>query len=109
MVRGTFKVHLHHSVKDCEWRGPHEGHELGGSGCDERSRRLNRRMHAGCLRFEAKRDTWFREGESIGSDDSLNLFDGGLYDVGEGLQLVQGILRRASKGGGGGTVKDSKH
>lgn len=94
---GDREVHLHHRIKDCKRRGPHQRYELCCGGRDERPSGLNSRMHARGLRFEAKLRVWGGKRIGVNRNDYLDLFDRGLYDVDEGLQLGQGTLGYGSE------------
>ena len=42
------QIHLHHCIEDYQQRRPHKGHELCRGRGNERPRRLNAWVHAGC-------------------------------------------------------------
>ena len=87
----NFQTHLQCSIEQCEWCGPHERRELCRGGRYEHSGGLYVGMHARSLGLEGERGIRRGKGERVGSNSSLDLGDRGLYDVGEGLHLRQGI------------------
>lgn len=92
----SYQLHLHHNIDNCEWRGPHECHELCCGGSDKGSGRPDSRMHPRRFRLEAEWRIRGREGEGVRINGGVNLFHRRLYDACEGFQLCQGILRSAS-------------
>ena len=57
-------------------------------------------MHARSLGLEGEGRLRRGQGKGVGANDRFDLCDRCLYDVGEGLQLCQGIWRNPSKEGG---------
>lgn len=99
LKKTNFQTHLHRGVEQCERCGPHKGRDLCGGGRDEHGGRLYVRMHARSLGLGGEDRLRRGQGEGVGGKDRFDLGDRCLYDVGEGLQLCQGIWQTPSKGG----------
>ena len=99
VVPRNIQAYPHRNIKKGERRRPRKCHELPRGGNDQRSGRLNGRMHGGRLRLKAERWIWRRESERVSNYYLFNLFNRRLYDAGEGFQFGKGILRHSSQEG----------